>query len=473
MLYPNARPTIAIIGGGFTGGAVAWNLARQLPEGAAQIIVFEPRARLGAGLAYDTADPVHRINVPAARMSLDPRAPDDFANWLAETGYVENDRESVTPDGSVFPRRSAFGAYVWSRIRPCVDSGAIVHYQTRIDRVVREGGRWRLFTEDGTSQDADCVVIASSHPAPSVPRVLSSMLEGHPRFIADATKPAALDPVRPGDDVLVVGNGLTSADVIASLLQRGHTGRITSISRRGLRSRGHAARPQEPHGDFVSRPIVSARLLLRRVREAIRQAEHFGVSWHAVIDQVRSQGATIWCNLPVAERRRLVRHLRPFWDVHRFRIAPQVEHALAMATISGKLETQAASVVAVSYHAGRIRAALRLARSAGTLIRDFDAVVVTTGPAHGQVIQSQDFLADLADAGLVRADPMQLGLACDLQSRLLDRNDRPVAGLYVAGPLARGTFGELMGLPQVSEHALAVAGEVAGFVGARRSENAA
>jgi uncharacterized NAD(P)/FAD-binding protein YdhS len=453
---------VAIIGGGFSGGTAAWNLARGGQD--MRILVFEPRAVLGAGLAYDTTDPVHRINVPASRMSIDPDQPDDFANWLAETRYADTDADSLTTGGTLFPRRKAFGEYVAARIAPFVREGRIEHVRARIINLSQQENGWLLTAENGAVYQADRVAIATTHPAPTAPRSLAAMLEGHPRFVADATLPGALDTIRASDSVLVVGNGLTSADVIASLVNRGHKGGITSVSRRGLRSRGHASAPLEPHGDFVSRPIRSARLLTRRVREAIVQADLFGVSWHAVIDAARGQGREIWSNLPVSERIRLVRHLRPFWDVHRFRIAPQVEAAIDGATARGQLETLAGSVAAVSYHAGRIRAALKRAHAAGTMIRDFDAVVVTTGPAHNAVIDSQDYLADLAARGLAVIDPTHLGLWCDEHSRLLDREGWPVSGLYIAGPLARGTFGELMGLPQVSEHAALVAAEIAASI---------
>jgi uncharacterized NAD(P)/FAD-binding protein YdhS len=457
---PNRKTTVAIVGGGFTGAATAWNLARRGPG--IQILLFEPRAKLGAGLAYDTVDPVHRINVPASRMSIDSNSPNDFADWLEAQDYAAHDPEALARDGNLFPRRQAFGDYVSARVSPFVESGAIDHIRARVSALSREdaGVGWLLVAEDGVARRADRVVIATSHPAPSAPRTLSAMLEGHPRFIADATVPGALEPIRASDAVLVVGNGLTSADAIASLLRRGHSGPITSISRRGLRSRGHAAAPQTPHGDFTTRPIRSARLLTRRIREAIVQAGHFGVSWHAVLDAARAQGGEIWANLPLAERRRLVRHLRPFWDVHRFRIAPQVEDALGAAALRGQLETLAASVAAVSYNAGRIRTALRHARSSSTTIRDFDSVIITTGPAHNAVIDEQPYLRLLSDEGLANLDPVRLGLSCDRHSRLLDREGWPVPGLYVAGPLARGTFGELMGLPQVSDHAAAVAEEV-------------
>ena len=68
---------VAIIGGGFTGATAAWNLARKRSD--IDILVFEPRAILGAGVAYDTNEPVHRINVPASRMTIDTESPDDFA----------------------------------------------------------------------------------------------------------------------------------------------------------------------------------------------------------------------------------------------------------------------------------------------------------------------------------------------------------------------------------------------------------
>lgn len=454
------RPVIAIIGGGFTGGGVAWHLASNLRADGPRIIVFEPREKLGTGLAYDTIDPVHRINVPAPKMSLDPSRPEDFVEWIEANNAVAGDPGAFAADGQLFPRRQTFGTYVNAQIQPFVDAGRIEHRREKIEKVERRGAHWRLRAFGGEILDADIVVIATSHPSPSAPRALASILEGHPRFIADATRPNALKTVRTGDAVLVVGNGLTAADAIASLAAQGHEGPITAISRRGLRSRGHTRQVQEQHGDFTTRPIRSARLLTRRIREAIREAALFDVSWHAVIDAVRTQGFAIWQNLPVSERQKVVRHLRPFWDVHRFRIAPQVETALDDAILSGQLDVLAASVAAVSYHDGRVRAALRRARGGGTVIRDFDAVVVTTGPAHDSVLDSQPFLADLKADGVIHSDPARLGIACDKQSRALDAADRAVDRLYIAGPLARGTFGELMGIPQVSEHAAEVAHQV-------------
>jgi uncharacterized NAD(P)/FAD-binding protein YdhS len=461
MTNENRQTVIGIIGGGFTGGALAFHLASNPAVDTARIVIFEPRQKLGAGLAYDTSDPVHRINVPATRMSIDPERPEHFSEWIEKTGAVSGDIGVVARDGQLFPSRQVFGNYVNSHVMPFVDSGRIEHRRERVSAVRKDDKRWVVESEDGGELAVDLLVIATSHPSPAAPNALVSILEGHPRFIADATVPNALSAIRTNDGVLVVGNGLTSADVIASLVENSHRGKITAISRRGLRSRGHAAAPQEAYGDFTSRPIRSARLLTRRIRETIREAAIFDVSWHAVIDAVRGQGRVIWQNLPVAERKKIVRHLRPFWDVHRFRIAPQVEQAIIDATQRGQLETLSASIAVVSYHDSRIRTALKLAKGRGTLIRDFDAVVVTTGPAHGGILHSQPFLELLADEGVITSDPARLGIACDENSQAIDKSGLAVPGLFIAGPLARGTFGELMGLPQVTEHAVEVAGQVA------------
>jgi uncharacterized NAD(P)/FAD-binding protein YdhS len=468
-LIQNSRFVVAIIGGGFTGAAVAWNLARATPAGSLRILVHEPRSKLGAGLAYDTTDPTHRINVPAERMSLDAADGFDFIDWLREQGRDIADRDAVLPDGRIFPRRADFGDYVAARLAPMLEDKRVEHVRSEVVGVEREGRAWRVRRSDGGSDVVDVVVIATNHPSPAAPKALAALLEGHPRFIADPTAPDALRPIKPGHDVLIMGNGLTGADIAASLLSRGHTGRITAISRRGLRSRGHALGIQEPHGDFLSRPITSARLLTRRIREAINQAALFDVSWHAVIDAVRAQGQDIWRNLPVAERRRIVRHLRPFWDVHRFRIAPQVENAIDAALKIGQMESLAASVGAVSYFGDKIRVALRLSRHKGKSLRDVDAVVVATGPAHGSVLANQTYLEGLAAAGLIRLDPVGLGLDCDQHSRLINAKGDAQRTLFVAGPLARGAFGELMGLPQVSIHARDVALEVQSYLAGQLS----
>ncbi|WCK05082.1 FAD/NAD(P)-binding protein [Agrobacterium tumefaciens] len=453
---------VAIIGGGFSGAALAVHLHRAVGGlGGVGIVVFEPRERLGAGLAYSTPEPANRINVPAGRMTLYPDDPDSFIRYLDSTNTLTEDAAAVLADGQAYPQRKVFGAYVAAEIAPLLDAGTLQHKRSKVVHVARHGDGWELHTADGDSYFADIVVVATSHPPPALPRALIP-LANHPKLVPDVNADAALDDIAAGDRILIVGNGLTAADAFAALKRRGYHGSVVSLSRRGLRSRGHPAVLQEPYGDFADPPLRSASELLRRVREALRAAQASGATWHGVLDAVRLQGRDIWWNLPLSERRRVVRWLRPFWDAHRFRIAPQVETLLDEAVVSGQLRIVAGSLVsAQADEEGSLHVDLRLRGQKNITQIDLDAIIVTTGPAHGGILKSQAFLSGLEDAGLLTLCPTGLGIRCDERSRAIDSLGKSVETLLIGGPLARGTFGELMGLPQVTEHAVYVAGEIA------------
>lgn len=455
-------PVVAVIGGGFTGAATAYHLAA-LGVAPVRIVVYEPRAILGAGLAYDTDEPVHRINVPAERMTLVPGDGEHFYRWLRATGALSEDPRATVEGGHVFPRRSVFGRYVAAQLEPLLADGTVAHRRTRVSIVTRLGnGTWKVEAEDGSVIVADVVVVATTHPSPQAPGVVGRALAGHPRYVPDATIPGALSAVRQGDRVLVVGTGLTAADVIAALDASGHAGDITAISRRGLRSRGHNLLPQEPFGEFAAVPVRSARALLRLVRQTVWEAAEHGVTWHAVFDRLRTQGGDIWRALPDTERRRLVRFLRPYWDVHRFRIAPQLENVIQHRLETGNLTVKAASIAAVRREKNdEIVVSLRPRHARDEIEVRYDAVIVTTGPGHRSILASQPFLGGLAAAGTLHADSVGLGIAVDEDSHPIGADGAPSRSLYIAGPLARGTFGELMGLPQVTEHAIFVAERVA------------
>ncbi|MBS7544852.1 FAD/NAD(P)-binding protein [Ancylobacter oerskovii] len=458
---------VAILGGGFSGAAVAWHLLRLRPE-LDRVAVVEPRAEIGRGLAYSAADPAHRINVPASRMSLNPEAPDQFNDWLEASARLAADPAARMPDGRNFPARAVFGAYVAEAMAAL--GPRLLHVRAHAERVEPlPAGGYRVIASDGRRLRADVVVLAVTHVPPSPPALLQAALAGHPGFIADPWASEALARLVPDSRVLIVGTGLSMADIVASLDRLGHRGKVVAVSRRGLRSRGHPAAAHDPYGDFASDPARTTRELVRRVRAAVRAAEAEGKSWHCVLDQVRLQGSAIWQALPLAERARLLRHLRPFWDVHRFRIAPQVEAGLDRRIAEGTLAIRTASLTTAEVGAragteagdGGIRIGLRDRRSGAVEVQEFDAVAVATGPAHGQVFASNPLLSALAQAGLARPDPLRLGIDVDRQGRALGTDGQARADLFVAGPLARGTFGELMGLPDVTNHAIRIAGEVA------------
>ncbi|WP_421698136.1 FAD/NAD(P)-binding protein [Ancylobacter sp.] len=452
------RVPVAIIGGGFSGAAVAWHLLRLRP-GLERVVIIEPRAELGRGLAYSAADPSHRINVPATRMSLIPDQPTHFNDWLEASGALEADPAARRSEGRNFPARAVFGTYVAEQLTAL--GPRVRHIVAAAEAVEARGDVYRIRTSDGAAVEAGIVVLAVAHAPPSPPTGLARALAGHPRFLPDPWKAGALEALRPDDRVLIVGTGLTMADLVATLDRRGHRGAIVALSRRGLRSRGHPAAQHEPYGDFATDPARTADALVKRIRAAVAKAVAEGKSWHCVLDQVRLQGSTIWNALPLSERARLLRHLRPFWDVHRFRIAPQVEEVLDRSIAAGTLRLRAASLQSVERSGEAIAVSFRDRRT-GTVTREtFDAVLTATGPAHGRVFADNPVLAALERAGLARPDPLRLGIEVTADGRAIGRDGVPTQDLYVAGPLARGTVGELMGLPDVTNYAIRIAGAVA------------
>jgi uncharacterized NAD(P)/FAD-binding protein YdhS len=211
------RPLVAIIGGGVSGAGVAYHLLKLAGADAPDIVVFEPRPMLGRGLAYDTADPAHRINVPAAKMSLQPDDPEEFQRWIEANNAVRDDPEAARENGQLFPRRRVFGDYVGALLKPFLKSGAITHRRATVTAIRRQRDSWVILDDKGGRTETDIVAIATSHPPPVAPGRLAAILGDHPRFVADTTKPGSLEVVRPQDRVLVIGNGLTGADVIAAM----------------------------------------------------------------------------------------------------------------------------------------------------------------------------------------------------------------------------------------------------------------
>lgn len=450
---------VLVAGGGYTGAAVAYHLARR-HDPRIRITVVEPRERLGGGLAYSSPDPSHRVNVPARRMSLWTEDPEGFARWLAETGAGDDDPDAVALGGELFPRRALFGRYVADALAPFLATRAVRHERATAVAAARHGDGFAVRLDDGRVLPAAALVLAATHPPPSIPAPLRAVA-AHPGFHADPYDADRLRSIGRDDRVLVVGTGLTMADTVASLDRRGHRGRILAVSRHGWRSRGHAPRPVEASGDFRSDPARSVTALFARVREALALAAADGLPWQAVFDALRGQGPAIWAALPAAERARLLRHARTLWDVHRFRIAPQVEAVLDRRVADGSLAIRAASLQASSAEGSQIAVTLRPRHRRETETLRVDRVVLTTGPGHGGVARTNPLLRSLAASGDLQPDPLGLGLMTSLDSQAVGRDGRPRDALFVAGPLARATFGELMGLPEVTFSAEGVAERIA------------
>ncbi|MBV9288065.1 MAG: FAD/NAD(P)-binding protein [Hyphomicrobiales bacterium] len=436
---------LAIVGGGFTGVALAIH-ALAASRQPLSIDMIEPAAKLGRGAAYGTTDPDHRLNVPCHRMSLFSDDPADFNRWLFDKKWLP-DSDSADSMGRYFVPRSAFAAYAEDMLAQAVSRSAtpasLRRWRARSVALVPENAAFRVELADGTFLHADRVALCTGH-TPGAPCRIGDGAARHPRLIAVAWAPDSLAAVDKGDRALIVGTGLTMADVVASLARADHQGPVLAVSPRGLL-------PRE-QGLFVDCPRLfegvrpgTALELLRLLRAAVRRRDQ-GLDWQAVVDALRRRLPEVWPTLPAPERVRAVRRLLPFWEVHRFRIAPQAAAAVARMKAQGKLTIERAKAIEIRVQDGSLIACLRLPGGA-VVERAFDSVILCAGPSRN--IRDNPLLANLIDRGLAQADEVNLGVRVDTFSRVIDARGAMQPDLFAFGPITRGTFGEMNGAPDI------------------------
>lgn len=454
---------VAIIGGGFTGAVCAVELARAASQ-PLSIDIIEPRGAVGAGLAYGSCEPEHRINVPSDRMTVFPEEPDHFTRWLKATGAWEADPFGLTETGDHYSRRRDFGACIAdlvARTSAANPSGSIIRHRRAAALALEPaGGGWHVRGDNAGAARYDRVILSATYGSPRFLWPLTQGAEALEHLIRDPWNWAAIKAIPKQARVVLIGTGLTTCDVVVSLRAAGHAGPIHAISRRAQTPRPH--RGFDASFDIFAgiTPPATALGLLRLVRARIAEVEARGQTWHIVIDSLRRHLSTYWRTLPLSERRKIARRLRPFWDVHRFRIAPQVAALMESGRCEGWLSISAGRIHAV----GRQESQFAVDWTARGGTREFllaDAVVNCTGPDGDIARSTNPLLSHALNHGLARPDDLRVGIDVDAEGRVIGATGEPMPGLWAAGPAARAVVGEATGVPEAAAHARLVACSIA------------
>lgn len=447
---------VAIAGGGFSGTMVAVHLARG--QRGLRIALVDRGPAIGRGMAYGTTDPKHLLNVPAADMGAYPDNVSHFYQWLqthpehlAAVGIHE-----VRPDS--FVPRMVFGDYIQDLLRQArLLPGTLDVINDEISDIKQmDKGHFELTPKAGRTLKATHVVLALGNFPPGA--LEQNIFSNRDWYL---NNPYAEDVhaklAEPGD-ILIIGTGLTSLDVLLSLDKIKREGKIYLLSRRGLFPQAHKkSAPYPPFLDAYNLP-GTARLLFRRVARELRRATAHDVDWRPVLDSMRPFNQAIWTNLPLTERRRFLRHIQPIWDTHRHRCAPEVM------AVKNRLEAEGRLVC----HRGHIQDYHRTGKNVEVVwrIRGTNEikklcvryVLNCTGPQADYQKLKDPLVRRLLSRNLLTPDPLRMGGNTTQGGRVCDQAGEVIPGLYTLGSLQKGRLYESIAVPELRSQAAALAG---------------
>jgi uncharacterized NAD(P)/FAD-binding protein YdhS len=156
-----------------------------------------------------------------------------------------------------------------------------------------------------------------------------------------------------------------------------------------------------------------------------------GSDWRAVFDEIRSHTQPIWSSLSPHQKSRFMRHIRPYWDVHRHRVAPEISETVRSMQEQGEL-------------------LISKKRITPEFLSRFDILVDCTGLSNRIADTFSPLAHSLIEKELVATDhpPVSFHQSAEHPK------------IHVIGPLLRGSVWESIAIPEIRVQAETLAKKI-------------
>lgn len=446
---------VAIIGGGAAAASLLSELLLRQPPSSLHLDWYTGGDTPARGVAYSTPSTHHLLNVRAASMGLFDAKPRGFLDFAQ--------RGDPTIAGTDFLPRRIYGDYLEAEVAHALELARANGHDVRIvprqvDALVPEhDGITVIHGEENLRVDAAVLAIGAL-PARPLAGVDDEVLASG-RYVTDPWHWLAASASEPAPrEVLLIGLGLTAADVLLELAARWPQTRFTAISRHGHWPEAHLPIVATPDGDGTE--LVEAmhddpdiRHWLRLLREAVAPAR----DWRPIIDSLRPHIPGLWGGLSGEQRARFLRHARWAWERVRHRVAPASATALAALEQQGRLQRQRGRMQSTHRIDGRVQLTLAATSVQPTRTLATDLVIQTIGMDNDVRRTTHPLVRQLVTNRHVTPDPLGLGWQSSQDGHLRRPTGEEWPHLFAIGSLLRGTLWESTAMPEIRQQARNIA----------------
>lgn len=439
----NHKPHICIVGGGASGTTLAIYLLRELSFPAQICIIEKNDTALNRGVAYSSNLPYEPLNVPTGKMSIYPELPDHFFEYVKE-------RKNKAATRDLYVSRRWFGDYLTEEFQKAVDSKHTevileVINETITDITKGTEKSFCLISNTKKIFESDFVVLATGNEAPQNFQICGSY-PMHKYF--NNSWEFSTDRIANDDIVFIIGTGLTMIDIVGSLHESQHKGKMIAISRNGKLPCVHTDSPNAEELSLTESDSLDS--IFRWLRNEVKRQSSMGVHWSKIIDALRPHTVNLWRSFTKLEREKFLKRYRSFWEIHRHRMPPASGEIVGALATKKQLEIRAGKISKIEWDES-----LQLFEVTYTdkqhQQQNFHADIILncTGPSTDLKFTAQSLFHNLLKKKWIQEDELGLGIETGANGELSSE----IKNLYAIGPLRKASEWESTAMREIVQQA--------------------